>query len=52
MELTTTATKVGGSKTFWEDQRAGNLKKKVAKVEIYLIFEVFFFCDRRTKLTI
>jgi len=30
-------------------QRAGDLKKKVANVEIYVIFEVFAFCGGRTK---
>ena len=48
MKSSIAATMVGGSKTFWEDQRAGDLKK-VAKVEIYVIFEVFAFCGRRTK---
>ena len=44
----TVATMVGGPKTFWEAQRAGGLKK-VAKVEIYVIFAFFAFHSQRTK---
>ena len=29
--------------------KGGDLKKKVANGEIYVIFEVFAFCGRRTK---
>ena len=36
----TVATMIGGPKTFWEDQRAGGLKK-VANVKIYAFFAVF-----------
>ena len=43
------ATMVEEPKEFWKGQRAGDLKK-VAKVEMYAIFEVFAFCGiRRTK---
>ena len=49
LKSTTTRPAVGGPKTFWEDQRAGDLKKKVANAEIYVIFEVFAFCGGRTK---
>ena len=49
LKSTTTQPAVGGPKTFREDQRAGDLKKKVANVEIYVIFEVFAFCGGRTK---
>ena len=35
LKLSTAATMVRGPKTFWEDQRAGGLKKKVARVEIF-----------------
>ena len=44
----TVATIVRGPKTFWEAQRAGGLKK-VAKVEIYVIFAFFAFHSQRTK---
>ena len=49
LKSTTMQPAVGGPKTFWEDQRAGDLKIKVANVEIYVIFEVFAFCGGRTK---
>ena len=39
---------VGKPKTFWEDQRAGGLKK-AAKVEIYVFFASFAFHSQRTK---
>ena len=48
LKSNTMATMVGGPKTFWEDQRAGGLKK-VAKVEIYVIFAFFAFHSQRTK---
>ena len=48
LKSTTTQLAVGGSKTFWEDQRAGDLKKR-SPTSIFFIFEVFAFCGGRTK---
>ena len=44
----TVATMIGGPKTFWEDQRAGGLKK-VANVKIYAFFAVFLSTVRGRK---
>ena len=39
---------VGGPKAFWEDEQTEDLKN-VVEVRFYVIFQVFAFCDWRTK---
>ena len=39
---------VGGPKAFWEDEQTED-RKNVVEVTIYVIFQVFAFCDWWTK---